>query len=374
MFFVGMEGGRDLYWVLAGRGEGEVYRRLEELVGERWPRFARHLRGLERERSMYVNQLYSDRVERRLVERALEELRGLKYCKAKESYLRALLVFMEVAGDKAEYGEEDFERFLDFLEELPVRMAAEGRPASELELGNTRRRLIECIKKFYKVNGWSVPEHRLRRLQDQLAWSYNEGESYRRIYSPEEIAELRALAMQHLERYPQTVAMLMLVSDAGLRPIELIHLLEKDVNLEEGLLVRKAAKRGTVTEPWKLQPDTIKALRHWLDVKKNRGYRSPFLFVSPKTKGPYSRPDIVDRKLQAFVEDILGYDWRGCYAFRRANITLIAENIPPSMRAVKAAARLFGWKTERTFMRYVKERAESEIWNQIFQILHQAKS
>ena len=321
---------RDFYWVLEGRGEGEVYRRLEGLVEERWPGFARHLRGLVKDRSMYVNQLYSDHEERKIVEKALEE--------------------------------------------LPVRMAAEGRKVSELELGNTRRRLIECIKKFYRVNGWKIPEYRLRRLQDQIAWSYNEGASYRMIYSPEEIAEIRELAMKHLERYPQTVAMLMLVSDVGLRPIELIHLLEKDVNLDEGLLVRKAAKRGTVTEPWKLHPQTIKALKYWLQVKRRRGYRSPFLFVSPKTKKPYSRPDIIDRKLGTFVEDVLEWDWRGCYAFRRANVTLIAESIPPSMRAVKAAIRLFGWKTERTFLRYVKERPESEIWKQIFQALHKAKS
>jgi len=368
------EGKKDFYWVLEGRGEGEVYRRLERLVEERWPGFARHLRGLVKDRSMYVNQLYSDHEERKIVEKALEELRSLKYEGAKQPYLRAVLLLMEVAGDKMEYGEEDFEKFLDFLEELPVRMAAEGRKVSELELGNTRRKLIECIKKFYRVNGWKIPEYRLRRLRDQLAWSYNEGESYRRIYAPEEIAEIRELAMRHLERYPQTVAMLMLVSDVGLRPIELIHLLEKDVNLDEGLLVRKAAKRGTVTEPWKLHPQTVKALKYWLQVKKRRGYRSPFLFVSPKTKKPYSRPDIIDRKLGTFVEDVLEWDWRGCYAFRRANVTLIAENIPPSMRAVKAAIRLFGWKTERTFMRYVKERPESEIWKQIFQALHKAKS
>ena len=66
---------KDFYWVLEGRGDREVYRRLEKLVEERWPGFARHLRGLVKDRSMYVNQLYSDHEERKIVEKALEELR-----------------------------------------------------------------------------------------------------------------------------------------------------------------------------------------------------------------------------------------------------------------------------------------------------------
>jgi len=368
-----MEKSRGLFWVLSERGK--IYERLEQLVKERWPDFADHLKSLEKDRVIYVNQFYSNPEERKAVERALKELRGMKNDNSKDVYLRALLVFMQVVGDKEEYDEKDFERFLDFLAELPTRMVLEGKQISELEIGNRRRLFIECIKKFYRVNGWKLPDYRLRRLRDQLAWSYNEGESYRRIYAPEEIAEIRELAMRHLERYPQTVAMLMLVSDVGLRPIELIHLLEKDVNLEEGLLVRKAAKRGTITEPWKLHPQTIKALKYWLQVKRRRGYRSPFLFVSPKTKKPYSRSDIIDRKLGTFVEDVLEWDWRGCYAFRRANVTLIAEAIPPSMRAVKSVIKLFGWKTERTFLKYVKDRSShSEISERIFTALHRAKS
>ena len=365
---------RSFYWVLEGVEEGEVYRRLEELVRERWPEFYRHLRGLEKDRAIYLNQAYGDEKERRMVERALEELSGRCYGRVKEEYLCALKTFIQVVGDKAEYGEEDFERFIEFLRELPLREAiVENRPASELDYGNRRRFLIECIKKFYRVNGWRVPEHLLRRLEDQVAWSYNEGKSYRRVYRAEEVAEMRRKAMEFLERCPETVAMFMLVSDTGMRPIELIHLLEKDVNLEHGLVVRKAAKRGTVTEPWQLQEDTVEALKYWLQVKRRRGYRSPFLFVSRRTGTAYSRPDVVSARLRRFVEDRLEYDWRGCYAFRRLNITLIAETIPPSMKAVKSVMRLMGWKTERTFLRYVKEAPESELRRRIFQALGEAK-
>ena len=371
--FLGMSEKRDFYWVLSGVEEKEVYRRLEELVKERWPKFHEHLEGLEKSRAIYVNQAYGDEKERRMVEEALRELRDKKLKGVKQVYLYAIKMFLEAVGDKHNYDEYDFNKFLEFLSELPVgETIIKDRPSSELDYGNRRRLLIECIMKFYKVNGWPVPRSRLRRLEGQISWSYNEGKSYQRVYKPEEIAEMRRKAMKLLKRFPQTVAMFMLVSDVGMRPIELIHLLEKDLDLERGLLVRKAAKRGDVTDPWRLQPSTIEALKYWLQVKRRRGWKSPFLFVSKKTKTALSRPDVVDAKLKQFVEERLEYDWRGCYAFRRMNLTLIAKAIPPSMSSVKTVMKLMGWRTPKPFLRYIKEPMR-EPHEKIFKTLHSAK-
>ncbi|MEM4497576.1 MAG: site-specific integrase [Nitrososphaerota archaeon] len=365
--------GKTLLWALAGEGEEGIYKRLEELVEERWPAFHRHLQGLVKERAVYVNQLYSDREEREMVEKALKELHGKKNEKAKMDYLWALKTFMEAVGDKEAYDAADFEKFLGYLRELPALDAAMGAPRGELEYGNRRRFLIEVVKKFYSVNEWPLPIQALKRLEDQVAWSYNEGESYARIYKPEEVADMREKAMAFADKYPQTTAMFMLISDVGLRPIEMIHLLEKDVDLEAGLIVRKAAKRGNVTEPWRLAPMTIRALKNWLERKRKLGLKSPFIFVSPKTKKPFSHSRVVIRILQKFVEKKLQYDWRGCYAFRRLNMTLIAESIPPSMGAVKAVIKLMGWKTERTLLRYIKERPEEHLRELIFKALEAKK-
>jgi len=58
------------------------------------------LKDLEKDRAIYVNQYYSNVKERNVMERALKELRGMKNDNPKDVYLRALLVFMEIAGDK----------------------------------------------------------------------------------------------------------------------------------------------------------------------------------------------------------------------------------------------------------------------------------
>ncbi len=356
--------------VLEIKAEGRrgLYEAAEELVRRLWPRFwEKVIRVAGKPEHLYLNQKARTAEERRILGEAMEMLRGRETGYTKHAYLTALVKFLEVIGGPREkLGEEEFNKWLDYLESLPEREAmgveehARGRRSEaewEIDYGPRRRLMVMAVKKLYTVMGFPAPEARLKRLLESQAWSYHEGRSREKTYTDREIISIGQYLRQVKELRPRLYAMTRLIMVTGMRPIELCHLLVKDVDWERGTVVRQAAKKGNITEPMPLDPETMEALRNWMRARERMGVRSPFLFVSNRRsrgKNMPMTPKAVRDAVRKAVE-AAGVKWKGLYGFRRWVLSKMGEKIPATPRALNAVAKLWGWKSWQTMLRYIKD-------------------